>query len=310
MILVVNLNASLDKIYMVDDIKRGDVVRAKSVQNTAGGKGTHVANVINIMKETCMVTGFLGGKTGEFISDKLGEKGIANASVRINGETRACINIVTPDGKQTEVLEPGPVISDEEQSEFLDEYEKLLDDVDIVIASGSLPQNVAKDFYKKLIESANAKKKKFLLDTSGVALVEGIKAKPFFIKPNREEVEFLTGHKVQSAEDAAAELQKFMADGIALPVISLGKQGSVIGYNGKIYHAIPPAVENINAVGSGDAYVAGLAVALQRKLGIVETIRFASACGTANVTEKESGFVRREQVETLIEKVIVKKMHC
>lgn len=260
------------------------------------------------MKEPCIVTGFLGGKTGKFIADKLEEKGIANAFLRINGETRACINIVTPDGKQTEVLEPGPVVSDEEQRDFLDKYEKLLDDADIVIASGSLPQNVAKDFYKNLIESANARGKKFLLDTSGAALVEGIKAKPFFIKPNKDEVEFLTGYKVQSVDEAVAEVEKFMLGGIALPVISLGKQGSVIGYNGKIYYAIPPVVENINAVGSGDAYVAGLAVALQRKLDIVEIIRFASACGTANVMEKESGFVRKEQVEALMEKVIIKKI--
>lgn len=308
MILVVNLNASLDKIYTVNDLRRGEVVRAENVQNTAGGKGTHVANIANIMKEPCIVTGFLGGKTGEFIANKLEAKGIANASLRINGETRACINIVTPDGKQTEVLEPGPVISDEEQRDFLDEYEKLLDDADIVIASGSLPQNVAKDFYKNLIESANTRRKKFLLDTSGAALVEGIKAKPFFIKPNKDEVEFLTGYKVQSVDEAVAEVEKFMLGGIALPVISLGKQGSVIGYNGKIYYAISPVVENINAVGSGDAYVAGLAVALQRKLDIIEIIRFASACGTANVMEKESGFVRKEQVEALMEKVIIKKI--
>lgn len=308
MILVVNLNASLDKIYIADDIKRGEVVRAKSVQNTAGGKGTHVANVANILGESCTVTGFLGGKTGEFIADKLKEKGIVNESVIIKEETRACINVATPDGKQTEVLEPGPIVSGEEQGVFLDKYEKLLENVDIVVASGSLPQNVAKDFYRRLIEIANAKGKKFLLDTSGAALIEGIKAKPFFIKPNKDEFESFIGHKVQSADDAVQEVRNFMAEGISLPVISLGKKGSIIGYKGKIYHAIPPEIQIINAVGSGDAYVAGFAVALQRRMDIIKAIRFASACGTANVAEKESGFVCKKKVEALLDTVIVKEM--
>lgn len=38
MILVINLNASVDKRYELQDIKKGAVMRAKTVENTPGGK--------------------------------------------------------------------------------------------------------------------------------------------------------------------------------------------------------------------------------------------------------------------------------
>ena len=59
MILAVNLNASVDKRYELDEIQTGSVMRANSVENTAGGKGIHVANIATILGEDCLVTGFV-----------------------------------------------------------------------------------------------------------------------------------------------------------------------------------------------------------------------------------------------------------
>lgn len=63
MILVLNLNASVDKRYMLDEFVPGTVMRAPSVSNTAGGKGIHVARVASLLGEETFTTGFLGGKT-------------------------------------------------------------------------------------------------------------------------------------------------------------------------------------------------------------------------------------------------------
>ena len=296
MILVVNLNPSLDKIYTLDKLLYGQAVRTNLVQNTAGGKGTHVANVINILGEKCAVTGFLGGYIGKFIRDALAEKGIQDECIHIQAETRSCLNIATADGQQTEVLEPGPYVTSAEQSSFSERYQKLLPECSLVVASGSLPQNISADFYSRLIEMARAAGKKFLLDTSGAALQEGIKAKPYFIKPNRDEIEALTGRKIRSVEDAVQEIKHFQQLGVIMPAVSLGKDGSLVAYQDKVYQALPPRLEAVNAVGSGDSYVAGLAVGLTRGLSWEDTVRLASACGSANVLEAESGFVRREKV--------------
>lgn len=308
MILVINLNASVDKRYEMEDIQKGKVMRARRVENTPGGKGIHVANVATILKEDCIVTGFLGGKSGEFIEESLERYGIRQDFVKIKGETRACLAFITEDLVQTEVLEPGPEVSEIEQQKFLDKYEELLAKAVVISASGSVPKNVPKDFYRKLIEVANAKEKKFLLDTSGELLREGIEGKPYFIKPNRDEIEALTGRKIKSIEDAVREIKEFQAKGIAFVVISLGAEGSIAGFAGKFYKVKVPKVEAVNPVGSGDSYVAGIAVALQRGYNIENTLKLASACGTANAMEKETGFVREEVVKGLFDRVIVEEI--
>ena len=60
MILVINLNASVDKRYEMEKLDKGEVMRATTVENTPGGKGIHVANVATILDEECIVTGFSG----------------------------------------------------------------------------------------------------------------------------------------------------------------------------------------------------------------------------------------------------------
>lgn len=308
MILVINLNASLDKRYALPDLEKGKVARARQVENTPGGKGIHVANVATILGEDCLATGFLGGKTGEFIADKLGAYGIRHDFIAIGGETRACLAILTDDGAQTEILEPGPEISDEEMNDFMAAYRTLLARAEIVVASGSAPKRVSTGVYAELIALANASGKKFFLDTSGELLARGIAAKPYFIKPNRDEIEALTGRKIGGAEDAIRELQKFAESGIAIAAISLGAEGSVVGCRGECYKVTLPRVNVVNPVGSGDAYVAGMATAIRRGWRIEDAIRFASACGTANAMERESGFVTKRTVEELVSRIIVTKI--
>lgn len=305
MILVVNLNASVDKRYKISEVTKGSVMRASHVDNTPGGKGIHVANVVTILKEDCIATGFLGGKTGEFIEEKLNEYNIRQDFVKIQGDTRECIAIITDDLTQTEILEPGPEVKISEQDEFIKKYTELIKDSDIIVASGSLPRNIPKDFYGKLIKMANDLGKKFLLDTSGDLLKEGIKAKPFFIKPNKDEIEALTGRKIESVEDAIAEIKEFHKQGIELVVISLGSDGSIAGYNNKFYKVNVPKVNAVNPVGSGDSYVGGIAVALQRGYNIEDMLKYASACGTANALEEETGFVNKNTVEDLFNKISI-----
>ena len=305
MILVVNLNASVDKRYKISEVTKGSVMRASHVDNTPGGKGIHVANVVTILKEDCIATGFLGGKTGEFIEEKLNEYNIRQDFVKIQGDTRECIAIITDDLTQTEILEPGPEVKISEQDEFIKKYTELIKDSDIIVASGSLPRNIPKDFYGKLIKMANDLGKKFLLDTSGELLKEGIKAKPFFIKPNKDEIEALTGRKIESVEDAIAEIKEFHRQGIELVVISLGSDGSVAGYNNKFYKVNVPKVNAVNPVGSGDSYVGGIAVALQRGYNIEDMLKYASACGTANALEEETGFVNKNTVEDLFNQISI-----
>lgn len=308
MILVINLNASVDKRYKMKDLIKGEVMRAAEVDNTPGGKGIHVANVATILGEDCIATGYLGGKSGEFISEKLQDYGIKQDFVQVAGETRSCLAIITESGVQTEILEPGPTVTQEEQEAFLAKYQELLSKATVVAASGSMPKGLPGDFYGQLINLARKAGKPFLLDTSGEALIQGIKAQPYFVKPNNDEIKVLVGAELRSDEDIVHVLQKFMEDGIKLPVISLGAQGSMAGYNQHVYKITVPKIQCKNPVGSGDSFVAGIAVGIERGMAIEDVLSLGAACGTANAMEDESGFVRKEVVEELFPQIKIKQI--
>lgn len=308
MILVINLNASVDKRYKMKDLIKGEVMRAAEVDNTPGGKGIHVANVATILGEDCIATGYLGGKSGEFISEKLQDYGIKQDFVQVAGETRSCLAIITESGAQTEILEPGPTVTQEEQEAFLAKYQELLSKATVVSVSGSMPKGLPGDFYGQLINLARKAGKPFLLDTSGEALIQGIKAQPYFVKPNNDEIKVLVGAELRSDEDIVHVLQKFMEDGIKLPVISLGAQGSMAGYNQHVYKITVPKIQCKNPVGSGDSFVAGIAVGIERGMAIEDVLSLGAACGTANAMEDESGFVRKEVVEELFPQIKIQQI--
>ncbi len=308
MITVINLNVSIDKRYELEDIIKGKVMRARAVENTAGGKGLHVANVAAILGEEVFATGFIGGETGEFIVDKLQEMGINNNFIKIKGATRECLAFITDDLIQTEILEPGPEVTNEELNLFLSLYETLLLESSIVVASGSIPQNIPKEIYADLIRRASAMGKKFLLDTSGELLVKGMEAKPFFIKPNKEELEMITGQTFVNEEHIFQQINKLNAAGIEWVVVSLGDKGFLAGHQGKKYKVQIPKVTVKNPVGSGDALVSGFAVGLERNYSIEKLLAFAAACGTANAMEVETGFVRKKEVEKIAREITVLKL--
>jgi tagatose 6-phosphate kinase len=306
MIVTITLNPSIDKRYEVADIIKGKVIRAEQVENTAGGKGLNVSRVIRLLGETVTATGFLGGKSGEFIAEQIYSLGISNQFVEINGETRSCLAISSQDGIQTEILEPGPWIEQDELAEWLTRYERILQGCSCVCASGSLPRNVPVGLYKELIQKANAQNVKFLLDTSGAALQAGIEGSPFFIKPNLDELEFFAGQRVRKTEDVLEQIDRLQDRGIACVVVSLGKEGAIAGIGKNKYKVTVPQIQAVNPVGSGDSLVAGFAVALQRGYADDQLLAFACACGSANAMEQGTGVVNPESISQLLRQIQVK----
>ena len=130
MILTVTMNPSIDISYPLDVLQLDTVNRVTEVSKTAGGKGLNVTRVLSEIQDPVAATGLLGGRTGQFILDHLG-KGIEERFFEIAGDTRNCIAILH-EGKQTEILEKGPTISEKEGQDFLDHYRHLVEQVEVV----------------------------------------------------------------------------------------------------------------------------------------------------------------------------------
>jgi tagatose 6-phosphate kinase len=155
MILAINMNPAIDKVYAVDDFQVGKVFRPRAMTATAGGKGLNVARVAHLLGEKVMVTGLVGGSTGRQIEESVKEQGMDSRFITIQGESRICINVTDEKNiTSTEILEPGPVVTLEEGERFLGRYQELLQECSVVTASGSLPKGMPRDLYATLIRMA------------------------------------------------------------------------------------------------------------------------------------------------------------
>lgn len=309
MILTVTLNAAIDKRYVVEKFKTGCINRVKECSYSAGGKGLNVARVAAISGEEVIATGFVGGHAGSYIKEVLQEQGIKSDFVHIKGESRSCINIYDEATRtQTEILEPGAAVSDEDKEQMLQKYEQLVKESTIVAISGSVPRGVDVSLYIKMIEIAGQYGKKVILDTSGKLLEEAIKAKPYMLKPNADEISLLTGRTLNTTEDYISAAETLRQAGIELVVISCGAKGSVIACEEGIYRATVPKIKVVNTVGCGDSMVAGFAVGLCRGMKMADIIRLAGAISSANAMRTETGYYLPEDMQKLLPFIQIEKL--
>lgn len=308
MILTITLNPSIDRRYLVDGFEKGKIFRAKEVQYTPGGKGLNVTKVIKSFDEPVMAIGFLGGKGGEYIEDELDSRNIKHDFIAIDGETRSCLSILSDDGSQTEILENGPYVSENENLAFYELYKNKIKNCEVISASGSLPKGLAANTYRELIKIAKKQGKKFILDTSGEALKLGIEAAPFLIKPNKEELENIMGFTITNENDVIQAAKNLLNKNVEIIVISLGSEGAMAFFENYAYKVKVPNIKTVNPVGSGDSMVAGFAVSILREYDFETVLRIAAACGTANAMEAETGKISMNNVKKLMNEIKVEKM--
>jgi tagatose 6-phosphate kinase len=309
MITTVTLNAAIDKTYSIPLFAVDRLNRIEKLHSEPGGKGINVAKVLKSLGIPVTVTGFVGGFNGEYICQRLDRMGIEHQLVKVEAESRLCINVIDQErGTQTEILEPGPTITNLHWELLKNRVGELAEQSEVIVFSGSLPRGAPVDAYFQLIDLSNQKGTKTILDSSGEAFTAALAAQPFMVKPNREELAAYLHKPDISRREIWETMQRWHAAGIPLVVVSLGSEGAFVSDRGQCYQVIPPSVQAVNPVGSGDPLVAGLTAGLYLQLGMEETLILATAAAVANALSPVAGQVDIGQVEALKQRVRVAKI--
>lgn len=313
MLVCISANPAIDRRLRLENIAVGEINRALSAQPFPGGKAAHVAMVAKALGVDVMWVGFLGGAAGEQCESGLSAFGVPLTVIRTESETRANLELVSADGKVTEILEPGGTVTEGEVERLLTTCRDLFAESERgtqVAMSGSLPPGAPPDLYAELIRLAHLYGCRTLLDTSGEALRQGLNAAPDFVKPNRNEASHFANYPVDNTDSAAEATQKFFAAGAKSVAISLGANGMIWqrSSDGDLFVSEPSALANCSPVGCGDAALAGFAVAHERGLSDEETLRLATACGSANCLATAPGRVDRDDVARLAREIRVRRI--
>ncbi len=306
MIATITLNPSLDRTITVQGLQVNESNRWTSLHHYAGGKGIDVSRAIHEMEGRTTAYGFIGGHGGRTLEILLDEEGVPFSFTPIEQETRTNFIIAdTETAQQTIINAPGPHISKRELERFLKKLGEIQPLPDLMVASGSVPPGVPTNIYYDVVMEAKGHRIRTILDSAGQWLKEGIKAKPYLIKPNVREAEELLETELATEEAIIKAALNLVKRGIEVVVISRGKDGIIAASKEKIFKAVSPPVKVRSAVGAGDCTVAGLALKLAYGEPLKEACRLAVAMGSAAVLTPGTELCHRADVERLLPKIKV-----
>ena len=303
MITVGGFNTSIDKAMVADDLVPGAVNRVRDVRASAGGKGVHVALATAALGEPVSLVGLIDAAHRRAFADDLGGRGVHFDAVESPAGLRTCLAIHDRGGRVTEVLEPGPHTDEATRQALRARFLSRAARSPVAVLSGSLPRGFPDGEYGALVAALRDAPVRVLVDASGALLAQAAGESPFLIKPNRDEAEALSGAAIEGPAAATRVARTLLARGPAMVVLSLGEAGAIMVGEGYAAHALVGVETTINAVGSGDCLLGGVAVGLARGLPLDDVLRLGVACGAANAMHPETGRFDKSQVEALLPRV-------
>lgn len=302
MILTATLNPCLDKTLIVPPWKSGDLVRGRRVHEVVGGKGNNVARVLHRLGRSVRPATFLGGPIGRYCEDLLRrDDGLDPIIVWTAAPTRVILTVRTDEtSTQSAFFDPDPAVQADESAELRERIATQLagGGVEALTLSGSSPHPNTHSLYAEWIALARARQIPVFLDTYGPALEAVVAAWPDVLQVNRKEA---AGRlKKQESElidaDVIGLLNDWARRGTTLAVVTDGPRPVLFQAHGRLFRAIPPAIEAVNPIGSGDSLLAGIADAWLGGASTEEIMRNGIACATANALVWDPGDVDPAEV--------------
>ena len=306
-IAILTLNPAVDMTYEISRLLPDHKVHARATRFDPGGNGINVARGLKRLGVNAHSFCVLGGEIGALLERLLRHQIDTLTIERVEGETR--INgtaIELQPAAQYEIAGIGPPIPEEKLSRLLDTFRaSCRQGFGVLTGSVQLHDD---QFYARQVETIHANGGRAIVDAQDALLLNAVAAKPFLIKPNRYELEQLTGVSVDTVEAAASQARKLQRAGVENVCVSLGPEGAVWVHPSGCYHAVPPCVKVNSTVGAGDSMVAALIAGLSTGKTVEETLRLAVACSAGTVAQPGTELFDADQLPALQARVSIRKL--
>lgn len=307
MILTFTPNPAVDKTVFVDRIVPGAKHRAPRYTCIPGGKGCNVSRAVKALGRDTAAMVIAGGHTGRHVVEMIEtQDGVRCIPFWTRGMTRTITTVLEePELRQTVFFEPGPALAPDEMDQLAEQFRAALGGAAVATFNGAVQHPDMRPLYRRLITIAHEAGVRCILDSYGPELALGLEARPCMVKPNVQEAAGLVGFPLDSRAAQWRAVDGLHGLGAALVVLSLGAEGALVSRAGERFHAVPPAIEEVNPVGSGDALVAGFAIGMLENRDLEWMGRLGVAMGTANAMSWDIGHFTREDVERIAREVRV-----
>jgi D-beta-D-heptose 7-phosphate kinase/D-beta-D-heptose 1-phosphate adenosyltransferase len=188
-------------------------------------------------------------------------------------------------------------ITEESCHAIFEEFKFIVDDYDIVLLSDYGKGVLTSKLTLNLIEYANSKNKRVLVDPKGDDYSKYFGA--YLLTPNKKEAQEATKIDIKNNDSLLDALQSLkQTANLTIPLITLSEDGiAILDENNKIINKPTVAREVYDVTGAGDTVLASLGYCLAQNLDIGKSLEFANLAAGVVVGKLGSATASLEEIE-------------
>ena len=304
------LNPTLQKTLRFSSIIPNTVNRTGNHRLDIAGKGICVTRVLTQLGRKAVHLTPLGGEMRSLFLSRCEQDSLSVEWVESYSQIRFCYTLINDSGSTiTELVEEAEPVEAETELRLIEKFDSLLLKNPVshdgtgfkhLVISGTKAAGFSDKVIPDMVRKAKEKGLKIILDVKGKDLTESLQYGPDIVKPNLYEFastfapDLVKNNELIDDESAVKKRIKDVALSIckkhSCRIVLTRGSGKVwaanplgLRANGENFFEIDvPAIKPANTIGSGDAFTAGLAAALEDGKDFVEAIDEGIRCGALN----------------------------
>lgn len=314
--LIASPNITVDRTLRLPELRPGGVLRPSRAVVTVGGKGVNVGRVAAAFGRRATLVSLLPEADAARLERLAAAEPVEFVGVPVPGEVRVATIYLEDSGRVTVLNEPGPELTGDGWARYERAVvgELATGRHRTLVCSGSLPPGAPDDGYARLAGIARRAGVRVVVDASRSVLAAALAAGPDVVTPNLAEAEYLLRGRDHEAvaesgddvpERARGAVLELCRRGARRAAVTAGAAGAAFGDADGVVWVPAVPVRVANPIGAGDAFAAGLVLALEEGRPEVDAVVLAVATATASVEQELAGGVDPERARRIAGRLTV-----
>ena len=278
---------------LIDESRMREIQKAQSGLQRSEAPGGSVCNTMRAMARLGAEVGYIGkigsDNTGKIYEEETNKAGVNPFFVHADGISGCSTVLISPDGERTMAtyLGPAATLSDDEIPD------EIFQPYDCLYMEGYLIS--AEKLFLPMLRRAKRLGLKVALDLSNFNIVNGFKDLLKEVIPEYVDILFSNESEAEAYTGMTArEAVNVITKDVEISVVTIGKDGVLVGENNRVIHN--PALDSnvIDTTGAGDNFAAGFLYGYSLGATLEQSAKIGTLL-SANVIETVGAQIEEER---------------